>query len=146
MPEIELNFTSIISKAKGKLTELGNSNESKIKVTASDIEVLEKLHTASCSTIFFTIENQNKTHLFIPDAFSPFIINKNNFEACFFNTLEGGNDKLIANYFYGDSLIVEFEKHVEIIDLSNPSLVNINKKSKNELVIPFYETKLRITY
>lgn len=146
MNDIAIDFMSVISKAKEKLTERRNTNGSRMHITIEDIEVLEKLHAASCTTPFFTIENRQKTHLFIPDAFGPFLINKANFEAYFFNKSEEVKDKLIANYFYGDSLIVEFEYHIEMIDLSNLSRVNINKRSKNELVIPFHESKLKITY
>ncbi len=146
MTDIAIDFISIISRAKNKLVERRNTNGSRMHIATADIEVLEKLHAASDTIRFFEIENKHKTHLFIPDAFSPFIINKTTFEAAFFNQSEEVNDKLIANHFYGDSLIVKFECHIEALDLSNLSRVNISKKSKNELVIPFHESKLKITY
>lgn len=146
MTDESIDFRTIISKAKGKLIEQKNLNSSKVQITTSDIEVLQKLHSASCTSIYFTIENRNKTHLFIPDAFSPFVINKNNFEACFFNKLEAENDKLIANYFYGDSIIVEFENHIETQDLNSMFHTYFKKNKGVELNIDFFETKLKIIY
>lgn len=141
-----LDFKSILSITKEKLNVQGSSTESKIQITSNDIETLEKLHTAACSNIFFTIENPNKTHLFIPDAFNPFVINKNNFEAFFFPKSNDERDKLMANYFYGDSLIVEFQKHIEMLDLNKMTHAVFKKGEEIEFVIDFHESKLKITY
>jgi hypothetical protein len=92
----------------------------------------------------FNFVNSNRSYLFVPEPKQPYVINISSSRIFTIQTKE--NDKVMANFIYGDFLLVEFKTQLVLLNLKTYHSKTFELKKGMQISFPFFETIMKITY